>query len=164
MRKEILNIKRDDAIKAYDNAGSKQKKLLIDLFGEKTFQKNILERIKTFNDVLVELGEKDKDVIEYRKLQKVNVAEYILSNQEQILITKVLNEGWLPNWDNGLERKYFPWFDMNNGSSGLSFSCNVYDNWATNSAVGSRLCFKSPKLAKYAGIQFTEIYKKSFIK
>ena len=158
---EILEIKKEDAIKAYENAGSKQKKLLIDLFGEKTFQKNIMGRIKTFQDVLEELGEKDPDVIEYRKIQKARVADYILSNQGIILITKVFNEGWKPDWNDSGERKYFPWFNM--GSSGSGFSFADYDLWGTNSILGSRLCFKSSELAKYAGIQFVEIYKKSFI-
>ena len=73
------------------------------------------------------------------------------------LLTKSLNEGWEPDWDNSSERKYFPWFNMSSSGSGFSFC--VCDDWGTHSSVGSRLCFKSSELAKYAGTQFTDIYK-----
>jgi hypothetical protein len=116
--------------------------------------KNIKERIKTFSDVLNHLGIDeddfndeneglDADEIAYRKLK---------------LIVKALNEGWIPDWSNSNETKYFPWFRMGS-SSGSGFSFHVCDYWGTDSHVGSRLCFKSRELAEYAGKQFTEIYK-----
>ncbi|MCQ9638646.1 hypothetical protein MP478_04530 [Chryseobacterium sp. WG14] len=117
--------------------------------------KNILEVIKTFSDVLDYLGidedefnenndELTQDEIAYRQIK---------------LIVKALNEGWVPDWQNSNQTKYFPWFKMGS-SSGSGFSYDDYDGWDTDSAVGSRLCFKSRELAEYAGKQFTEIYKK----
>lgn len=121
--------------------------------------KDIKSRIGSFDDVLVELGESDPEVIEYRKLQEAGVAQHILSNQEAVLITKALNEGWEPDWDDSNEYKYLPWFVMS--TSGFRY-CG-YDSWAAHSHVGSRLCFKSRELAEYAGKQFTEVYKSFMI-
>lgn len=152
---ETLTIKKDDAIKAHENTNSKGKNLLEDLLGKKTFQQDVIERIKTFSDVLEELG------IDAEKFDDVN--EYLSLDEESYrrvkLICKALNEGWTPDWNNNNEYKYYPWFEM--GSSGFRFG--GYDYWVTDSYVGSRLCFKSRELAEYAGKQFEAIYENFMI-
>ncbi len=78
------------------------------------------------------------------------------------LVCIAYNEGWIPDWNNTNEYKYFPYFKMGS-SSGVGFSSVDYDYWVTNSNVGSRLCFKSADLAKHAGKLFEqEIYKPLF--
>ena len=49
---ETLEITKEAAIKAHDEASTKGKTLLENLFGKRVFQKDIKERIKTFDDVL----------------------------------------------------------------------------------------------------------------
>jgi hypothetical protein len=107
----------------------------------------ITARIKTFEDACKETGinpvfnESDTpDEIAYKKLK---------------VIAKALNEGWEPNWDNEDEYKYYPYFDMRNNS--FSFSDSYY--WHSFTSVGSRLCYRSSKLAVYAGTQFNDLYK-----
>lgn len=73
------------------------------------------------------------------------------------LLAELLNEGWEPNWSNGNEPKWYPYFEM--GKSGLGFSYSHYDCWGTFASVGSRLAFKTEALAKYAGTQFEDLYK-----
>ncbi|TWP31256.1 hypothetical protein ETU08_01890 [Apibacter muscae] len=132
----------------------------VDSFDDKTGElkfipipKTVIERIKTFDDVLNETGfDKeefkqslkglDKDEKAYRKLK---------------LLAAALNEDWVPDWNNSSEYKYYPWFRMGSASGG--FSCDDYDFWYSRSSVGSRLCFKSRELAEYAGKQFETIYK-----
>ena len=75
-----------------------------------------------------------------------------------IIITRALNEGWEPDWTNGREYKYIPWFNNYQSGSGLSF--DAADLWITRTHVGSRLCFKSEELAEYAGRHFLNIYNK----
>lgn len=115
--------------------------------------KAVTERIKTVDDVLIDhdmtasgLDEMFESVPQHLKYQ------YIIE-----LLAKSLNEGWEPDWDDENQRKYFPWFSMG-GSSGFRYDDYVF--WDSDSDVGSRLCFKTADLAKYAGEQFTEIYKK----
>jgi hypothetical protein len=112
-----------------------------------------MKKIKTFEDACKALninftppGELTKDEVAYLKLK---------------IIAKALNDGWIPNWNNWDERTYYPWFRMgNNGASpGVGFSYYGCDYGAANSTVGSRLCFKSSELAKYASTQFESIYK-----
>jgi hypothetical protein len=116
--------------------------------------KDIKERIKTFDDVLIDNQIDKKDfAISCADLTNDEVA------YKQIkLIAKTFNEGWTPDWSNSNERKYVPWFVMGS-SSGVGFSCGDYGSWVTGSYVGSRLCFKTSELAEYAGRTFEAIYK-----
>ena len=155
---ETLEIKRQAAIKAHDEASTKGKTILENLFGKRVFQKDIKERIKTFDDVLDyhnliaedffnQCSKLSKDEIAYRKIK---------------LIAEALNEGWTPDWSNGEWDKWYPWFKMDDSSSAGRFSFCASGRQGSFSYVGSRLCFASEALATYAGTQFLDIYKDFF--
>lgn len=153
-----LEITQEAAQKAHENAKTSGKELLENLFGKKVFQKDITERIKSIDDAVEELGGNDVEVIELFKLQKAGITSHILKQQMAVVIIKALNEEWVPDWSDSSQYKYFAWFKMGS-SSGVGFSCGDYVFWSSNSAVGSRLALKSSSLAKYAGTQFTGIFK-----
>lgn len=152
---ETLNIQKEAAIKAYENASNKGKKLLEDLLGKNIFLKEVTDRIKTISDVL------EDNNITQKEIDKMfaNAPEHLKYQYVAELLCKSLNEGWKPDWEDGNWNKYYPWFKM--GSS--AFRSDDYADWGTGSNVGSRLCFKSSKLAKYAGEQFTDVYRKFMI-
>lgn len=123
---------------------------------KKSQPKNVMERIKTVDDVLEDnmltKAAFDKQCID---LSEDEVAYRILK-----LLAKSLNEGWIPNWSDNNEYKYQPWFEMR-GSAGFRFY--VFDSWISRSYVGSRLCFKTRPLAEYAGRQFQSVYEQFMI-
>lgn len=151
---ETLTVPKDKVLEAYSKAKSPRKVMLENLFGIKTFQPEIKERIKTFDDVLSELQIIPRDFAQQCEgLSKDEVAYRKIK-----LIVQAFNEGWTPDWTNGQWDKYYPWFKMGSPSGG-GFSFIGYDNWDSTSIVGSRLCFKSADLAKHAGQLFESIYK-----
>ncbi|WP_271730125.1 hypothetical protein [Aquimarina algiphila] len=152
---ETLEIKKEAALKAHENASSKGRELLENLLGKKTFLKQVTERITTIDDILEDNGVTQKEL----DTMFANVPEHLKYQYIAELLCKSLNEGWLPDWDNGEYDKYYPWFKM--GSS--VFQCDSYSDWYSRSSVGSRLCFKSSELAKYAGEQFADVYRKFMI-
>ena len=156
---ETLEITRQAAIKAHDEASTKGKTLLENLFGKRVFQKDIKERIKTFDDVIRELGD---DPEEFKNAISIMEEPDEIAYVKLKLIAKALNEGWTPDWSNGEWDKWYPWFNMNDSSSAGRFSFLVADGQRSCSSVGSRLCFKSEELATYAGTQFLDIYKDFF--
>jgi hypothetical protein len=92
--------------------------------------------------------------------QKALIAVYKL-----YIITEALNEGWKPNWNDASEWKYFPYFLVKSNAKnpgGTGLSCNDYC-FDLYSAVGSRLCFKSSDLAKYAGTKFAKLYAEAHL-
>lgn len=125
----------------------------------KEIKKDVLERIKTFKDVLSDLGENDEEVKTYQKLISANVTGKTLAFQQCVLISKCLNEGWISNWDNSNEDKYFVYFDMRNKGS-FGGGCGLWRGAYAGSLAA--LCFKTSELAKYAGKKFEDIYRTYF--
>jgi len=151
---ETLTADKGKVLAVYNKSKGGKKGLLENIFGIKTFQPEIKERIKNFDDVLRENGIKKSD---FEKscdgLTKDEVAYKQLKE-----IVKAFNEGWIPDWTNSNEYKYYAYFTMGSPSGG-GFSYYVFDVWRTLSVVGSRLCYKSSDLAKHAGQLFENIYK-----
>lgn len=90
----------------------------------------------------------------------------LLAHFKLIIIAEALNAGWQPNWNDYNETKYYPWFEVEaseENTAGFGFSGTDYGFGNSYSHVGSRLCFKSRELAKYAGETFTELYKDYFL-
>lgn len=84
--------------------------------------------------------------------QKAIIAFYMLS-----VIIQAKNEGWVPDWNNRREYKYYPWFNTGT-SAGLVFAISSYAPSRTTTNVGSRLCFKSRELAIEWGQKLLPLY------
>lgn len=137
----------------YKSAGKEQKKLL-----EKIFGKNF------FSEIWVGLWEKfckeNKLTIVLPYSNPSNPDEESANAYFMLIhIIRIKNNGWKPDWNDSSQYKYYPWFDMRT-NSGSRFSCGDYGIWFTYSYVGSRLCFKSEKLAKDTAKEFLPIYEK----
>ena len=132
-------------------------KVEIFINGEKKWEHAIpvTERIKTYEDACRELDipltpERCKGMTEDE------AAYYSLK-----VIAKALNEGWEPDWSNINQKKWSPWFKVTDTNpAGLSYSLTIHTVSYTIATIGSRLCFKTSALAKYAGTQFIQLYEK----
>lgn len=119
--KDTIQIQKDNIIAAYKTAkeagADSTMKVLEALFGKELFKpKNIMERIKTFEDALNELGDKHPLVLQYRFnfnneggwTDDMYAREFEAYLKLRI-ITAALNEGWTPQFTED-EYRYFPWF------------------------------------------------------
>ena len=106
--------------------------------------------IKTYEDACnAKVVDKDNvifetdsfDIICYKKLKH---------------IISVINEGWVPDWNNFNQRKWWPWFRL---SSGFGFGSSYYNFSGTITYVGSHLCFQSEEKSDYTATQFLDLYK-----
>ena len=161
---ETLQIKKENAIKAYNSGCNDVKTVLSNLFGKETFvSKNIMDIVKTFDDARDAIGIKSTPTsCGNIKTNPLSAGDLKSSDAylKLIVIARALNEGWTPDWGNSNQYKYYPWFDL---SSGCGLSCDDFGYLRSDSLVGSRLCFKSRELAEYAGKQFIELYKEFFL-
>lgn len=132
-------------------------KVEIFINGEKKWEHHaipVTERIKTYEDACRELDipltpERCKGMTEDE------AAYYSLK-----VITRALNEGWEPDWSNQDQEKWYPWYKVTGTNpAGLSYSHAFHTVSRTNAYIGSRLCFKTKALAKYAGTQFIKLYE-----
>lgn len=85
----------------------------------------------------------------------------MLAYHKLTVITRALNNGWKPNWDDQNEWKYYPLFRYVN--AGLSYAYSNNAATYTIASIGSRLCFYASRLARYAGNQFTDLYEQILI-
>ncbi len=156
---ETLTADKGKVLAAYEKAKSGKKVLLENIFGPKTFQPNVIERIKSFDDVLRELG---KPKSEFKK-EIEGLSENTIAFEKAKLVCLAYNEGWFPDWSNSSQYKYTPYFKWTSSPSGGGFSFNDDDDWCTFSGVGSRLCFETREKCEAAAKLFKqEIYKPLF--
>ena len=195
MNNEFIKVKRDDLQGLYQvltnyPAISKEQvqNEMHKVFGEETFKpKDIMERVKTFEDACRELGEDHPFVRSYNGYAN-NIHENnkndtdILAYLKLRIICAALNEGWEPQFTED-EWRYYPWFTLWTEDELSEKS----DEWKTDrhlistgeyqtdyaglvdadsgdapsytvASVGSRLCLKSDTLAVYCGKQFINIW------
>lgn len=181
-----VTINKENILNAYNQASGEQKALLENMFGKDMFQpQDIKERVKTFDDAVVILGNDNQAVIDYYAIADKTCTEDILAFAKLRVIAEALNEGWKPKFD-GDECRYYPWFYIytkeeyeeldedekkkcrvvgrsSNISSALGGIVYAYAYSASSSSVsvfGSRLAFKTRELGEYCGKQFIDIWEK----
>ena len=187
MNNETLNINKENVLNVYGTATDEQKALLEIIFGKDTFKpKNIMDRIKTFEDACDELGSEHPMVLAYRNtnLRDEEVADEnkdVIAYLKLRIIVAALNEGWEPQFMPG-EYRWSPYYVLytkdeieemdettkarvvfrscGGAFAGGGVSCAGSSSGAAcvGAVVGSRLAFKSEELAEYAGKQFVEIF------
>ena len=184
--KKKISIQRENVLNAYKHASEEQKALLESMFGKEMFQpKNIMERVKTFEDACEVLGEDHQYVKAYREWMRIYYAECkdVTAYLKLRIIAAALNEGWKPTFSDG-ECRYYPWFDIYNKNECEKLNkdekkkCHVisrssYDAYAFCGVVfsslnistsysysyhGSQIVFKTRELAEYCEKQFIDIW------
>lgn len=195
MNNEFIKVKRDDLQGLYQvltnyPAISKEQvqNEMHKVFGEETFKpKDIMERVKTFEDACRELGEDHPFVRSYNGYAN-NIHENnkndtdILAYLKLRIICAALNEGWEPQFTED-EWRYYPWFTLwtedelseksdewktdrhlistgeyQTDYAGLVSADSYYSPSSAYAIIGSRLCLKSDTLAVYCGKQFINIW------
>lgn len=145
-----VTISKEVAKRLYADSPEWFKNELENEFGKETFIPKDYETIRTFDDACTKLGIDPEtvfsssdtlDEIAYKKLK---------------VVAKAINNGWVPNWNNGDEYKYSPWFNL---SSGFGFSHSRYGCDHSRTTVGSRLCTDTREKALYIADQFKQEYK-----
>lgn len=184
MATENITISKQDLLKAYRLAEPSQKEFMKQLFGADTFASSVMERVKTFQDAVKELGDEHPLVIEYitwcKQIGGVYSAD-VMAYLKLRIIAAALNEGWEPKFTKD-EWRYYPYFYVltkeeyeqlsaegkrrcigrsdNNADAdgGLVYANSSHGSAGSYTYVGVRLAFRTRKLAEYAAKQFLNIW------
>ena len=184
---EKISIQKENVLNAYKHASEEQKTLLENMFGKDMFQpKNIMERVKTFEDAVAILGENHTLVKEYFGVvyNNIVITKNLIAYLKLRIIVAALNEEWKPKFD-GDECRYYPWFyiytkeeyeeldedekkkcrvvgrssDYSVAIGGLVCAYASIASSYSDSFSGSRLAFKTRELGEYCGKQFIDIWE-----
>lgn len=138
----------------YKEANPEQKKLIEKYFTINT-PKKMIDKVKTFQDILDLAGVEESDILPWKgsKLTKNQKSQNALAKIQ--LICDVYNEGMEFDFKNSRQYKYYPYFEKN------TQGCVIYSFsfWHTDANVPSGCYFKSSELAMDAGRKFIDIYK-----
>lgn len=154
MESIVLNKQNVEA--AYKVADENIKVVLTALFGESAVKpvrpEDVRERVKSYEDACKELGL--PVVTDWENMTPDEVAYIKLKT-----IVRALNEGWVPDWEDSDQYKYWVWFNMSDlkewysrvvarsyyssgAGGGVSCANASSDSTNTNSYFGSRLAFR----------------------
>jgi len=120
-----------------------------------------VDEIPDFKAACRYLGIRDEvEMIGLLKHTKASEAFYKLS-----VIAEAWNkmDGFVPNFNDYDQCKYFPWFRYDKGSEGFVYAFSNYSAADTSANIGSRLCFKTSERAMQFGKQFTDLYDQMFL-
>lgn len=146
----------------------------------------VIERIKTFENAMEELGEDNTFVKEYWAVVNVEIelSADIMAFLKLRIIAAALNEGWIPQFTDE-EVRWYPWFTLwtkeeladkseewkkdralwlFGGRSNFGASCGLASAtssfaWSGSDAnFSARLAVKNEELAVYFGKQFISIW------
>lgn len=149
-----MKIKKAKAKMIYPVAPDWFKKELVEAFGEDCFKKKNFDEIKTFDDACRAIGTTEEKF--NIKFEKLGLDPDTLAYEKVKVVAKAINDGWVPDWNDSNQYKYYPYFKVL--SSGSGFSNSSFRSAGTITGVGSRLCYESSEKAKYAATQFVDIY------
>lgn len=185
MNNETIEIKKDRVLAAHRKAQETHaiavREFLEDLFGADMFKpKDVRDRIKTFEDAMMELGEEHPLVREWHLGE--NLSPDLEAYLQLRVIVAALNEGWEPQFTEDEER-YYPWhwlytrkeIDKMDASelkernmvstemyqtdyAGFAYARSYNAPSYSYTNFGSRLCLKSDALAVYCGTQFVNLW------
>lgn len=91
--------------------------------------------------------------------------EALIALNELFTIAQAWNkeDGFVPDFSDWEQDKWFPWFVYDKDAAGFVCSSTYCTPTTEKAAFGSRLCFKSPTRAAQFGKQFTDLYNKVFL-
>lgn len=179
-----IKITTEKVREAYKKGNDCVKSVLHNIFGEDVCApKNVMDRVKTFEDACIETG---TDIQAFNKMTK-NLDEHVVTYMKLSIIVKALNEDDKFPYFIKNEWRYYPYFwlytkdeyekmnakDREKISRVLFRSCNFalryggvafadarYAASSSGGSVGARLAFRNKELALYAGKQFIDLYVK----
>jgi hypothetical protein len=137
-----VELTSDEVNEMFDASDEKQSKVLNKFLKR---DNGVMDNVTSYETACDSLGVKpNKNVTPYEKLTT---------------IIKALNQGWYPNFDNTDERKYFNYYQKNNGV----FSFYYVTYYSSDMYVPSALYFKDEKTARYANEKFFKEYKELYL-
>ena len=91
--------------------------------------------------------------------------EALIALNELFTIAQAWNkeDGFVPDFSDWHQDKWFPWFTYNKNAAGFVYAYTYNAATAATMSFGSRLCFKTSKRAEQFGKQFEDLYNKVFL-
>lgn len=124
-----------------------------------------MKKVKSFEEALGILEAKSPGIKEeYAAIisVKTRYSQRLIAEFKLMVIIEVLNAGWVPDWKNGNQRKWYPYF-YHGALAGFGYVLTHDVASDANTYLGSRLCLQSRDLAEYMGETFEDLYQQMLL-
>lgn len=153
-----------DEANEYVKEATEDEGSVFDYFIKEMKEEDIRDEVKSYEDACSVLGQKPMDE---EAMKSVGFREDEIARRKLETIAEALNEGWKPDWNDTNQAKYRPWFFIEKKSrgahAGLAYAYTSKTPSSAYSIVGSRLCYRTATLAKYAAQTFTHLYEEILV-
>ena len=138
---------------------------IFDYFTKEVEVTDIATKVKSYADACEVLGIQPMDE---QQLKAAGFRQDEIARRQLETIVEALNEGWKPDWNDTNQDKYTVWFwikpdKRGKAYAGLAFAYTNYAPSHSYTVLGSRLCFHTPTLARYAANTFTRLYEEILV-
>ena len=116
---------------------------------------------------VVEVKSTYKPLIDSYEAAKIYLGEDAKDHQKALLALEKLiviaeawnkQDGFVPDFSNDDQYKYYPWFKYDHHTTGFAYTNTFHTTSFAHAIVGSRLCFKTEERAKQFGEQFIDLW------
>ena len=124
-----------------------------------------LKKISEVRTIFVSPDQIPEDILTLLNGFNPHHLEALIALNELFTIAEAWNkeDGFVPDFSDRKQDKWFPWFVYDKDAAGFVFALAHYTASGAYATIGSRLCFKSSARAAQFGKQFTDLYNKVFL-
>lgn len=153
-----LQISEANARKLYQTAAPEFRQTLEDTFG-KDFLTSItsIEDCYSYEDCCKLLG---KEPMNEQALRAAGATEFGIATMRQETIVEAINGDTKINLFDTEQKKWQPWYHIDQSSSGFAFCVSCYDCSDADAGYASRLCLADEKRSDFYGKRFCEEIQK----
>jgi hypothetical protein len=109
--------------------------------------------VTTYSEVCRRLGEKEITLKDFKQFDDI-LANKLLNFAKIQQLSKYFNQGWIPNWKDSNEYKWYPYFNDSGGGFVFDYSyCHCY------AFSGSVAYYKTKEISNHIGKYFPDFYK-----
>lgn len=153
-----LQISEANARKLYQTATPEFKQTLEDTFGKDFFTSiTLIEDCYSYEDCCKLLG---KEPMDEQALRAAGATEFGIATMRQETIVEAINGGVKINLFDTGQKKWQPWYHIDQSSSGFAFCGSFYDFSYAVAGFASRLSLADEKRADFYGKRFCEEIQK----
>jgi len=147
-----LNTTLEKVLEAHKNADTNGKKLLEDLYGKQYFL-SIFDRVTSYETACEVLNLTPKSLSQFEQLFNKDQARRQFARHKLQVACEAINEGWVADFENENQYKYYNW--MYNKKNGLRLfgTCNF-----DCSHTSSDLCLETAKKCDHVALHMKSEY------
>lgn len=151
-KKLVEYITENDEDSCSDEAG------FLSIFDFEVKEEDVQE-IASYEDAKALLGLSDEPLMTICGVSKHH-GKALLALSKLFTIADAWNkeDGFVPDFSNEKQRKYYPWFEYNKGAAGFVCANTHWTATKAHATAGSLLCFATRERALAFGTQFKDLY------